>query len=190
MRIDHKIINITKREIYIESKEEFLDFPETDIVIEHSLFSISKWEAKYHKPFLSSEKTQAETLDYIRMMIVGDEPENSEMFFLTLQPEIVKEIKEYIQNPMTATTVPEEESKPGEKKKEEIVTSELIYYWMTTQNIPFDCEMWHINRLIMLIKVCAFKNQPEDKKKRKMTSSDLALRRAKMDAARAKYKKH
>lgn len=188
MTIKHKIIHIPAREIWIENKEEFLTFPETDIEIEHSLVSISIWESKYHKPFLTSDKTPEETLDYIRMMVIGDLPDESDKFFTTLPKEIVEEISRYIDDPMTATTFSEEEEKKANTGKSEIITSEIIYYWMTAQNIPFECEMWHINRLITLIKVCAIKNQPPDKKKKKLTSSDLALRRAKMEAARAKYK--
>ena len=190
MTIKHKKIHIPARELWFEDKEEFVTFPETDIEIEHSLVSISLWESKYHKPFLSTEKTPEETLDYIRMMIIGDLPDDSDMFLTTLPKEVVEEIKNYIDNPMTATTFSEEDEKKSSSGKQDIITSEIIYYWMTAQNIPFECEMWHINRLITLVKVCAIKNQPEDKKKKKLTSSDLALRRAKMEAARAKYSKH
>ena len=188
MVIKHKKIHIPAREIWSDEKEEFIfSYPETDIEIEHSLVSISIWESKYHKPFLSTDKTPEETLDYIKMMIIGDAPED-EMFFTTLPESTMEEIKSYINDPMTATVFSDEDDKKlsGEKSKE-FVTSETIYYWMSAQSIPFDCEMWHINRLIALIKLCAIKNQPEDKKKKKMTSSDLALRRAKMEAARAKF---
>lgn len=190
MKIEHKKIHIPKREIWIENKEEFLEFDECDLEIEHSLFSISLWESKYHKPFMSSDKTNKEMADYIRMMIVDDEIRNKvhEDFFLTLPQSIVKEIDGYIKNPMTATTFSKEDENVAGSNKKEIITAELVYYWMTTQNIPFECEMWHINKLITLIKICGIKNQPDDKKKKKMTSSDLAMRRARMQAARAKYK--
>lgn len=191
MVFKHKKIHIPKREYFIDETNEFLNFPETDIEIEHSLVSISVWEAKYHKPFLSTQKTQEETLDYIKMMVIGELPDDSDIFFSTLPKNIVDEIKEYIDNPMTATVFSEEEEKKTKgTSSNEFVTAETIYYWMTAQNIPFDCEMWHINKLVALIKMCALKNQPDDKKKKKMTSSDLALRRAKMEAARAKYNKH
>lgn len=182
-----KKIHIPKREIWDESKEEFLNYDECDITILHSLVSMSRWEAKYHKPYLNSEKTAEETIDYIRMMVV-DDVELDDKFFLSLPKEIMQEVADYINDPMTATTFSEKEDKSSNSVKNEIITSELIYYWMTAQNIPFECENWHINRLITLVKVCAIKNQPEDKKKKRMTSSDLALRRARMEAARAKYK--
>lgn len=192
MVIKHKKIHVPEREIWIEDTEEFLSFPETDIEIEHSLVSISIWESKYHKPYLSTNKSLEETLDYMRMMVIGDHPEITIEFFSTLPEVVINEIKNYIDDPMTATTFSDEDDKKFENhngKSKEFITSETIYYWMTTQNIPFECEMWHINRLIALIKLCAIKNQPEDNKKnKKLTSSELALRRAKMEAARAKYK--
>lgn len=194
IKTDHKRIHIPKREIWIESREEFLNFDACDLVIEHSLFSISLWESKYHKPFINSDKSPEEMADYIRMMCVDDLVRATlpKEFFLTIPQPVLREIDDYIKDPMTATTISEDDedsiSKPGGKK--EILTAELLYYYMTTQNIPFECEMWHINRLIMLIKVCGIKNQPEDSKKKKMTSSDLARRRARMQAARAKYAKH
>lgn len=188
MKIDHKIIHIPKREIWIEDKEEFLDFEACDLEIEHSLFSISLWESKYHKPFINTEKTNSEMADYIRMMVVDDELRRTltKEFFLTLPSWIFKEVNEYIDNPMTATTFSDD--KKNKSGKTEIITAELIYYSMTAQNIPFECEMWHINKLITLIKVCGIKNNPDDDKKKKMTSSDLAARRARMQAARAKFK--
>lgn len=186
MKIKHKKIHIPAREIWIENKEEFLNFEACDIEIEHSLYSISLWESKYHKPFISSEKTSVEMADYIRMMIVDDTVDYTDEFFLTLPQSVMDEIQKYINDPMTATTFSDIEEENGKK---EIVTAEILYYAMTAQNIPFECEMWHINKLITLIKVCGIKNKPDDdNKKKRMTSSDLALRRAKMQAARAKYK--
>lgn len=187
--MEHKKIHVPEREFWLEDKEEFLHFDACDIVIEHSLVSVSKWESKYHKPYLSSKKSTEETLDYIRMMILND-VELSDEYLASLPKETIKEIADYINNPMTATTFSDSEDSSSKYSKPEIITSELIYYWMTAQNIPFECENWHINRLITLVKVCAIKNQPEDNKKKRMTSSDLALRRARMEAARAKFKKH
>ena len=85
--------------------------------------------------------------------------------------------------------IAEEEEKEATKssKKGKFITSEEIYYWMTAQNIPFECQYWHLNRLITLVKICAINNKPKDNKKKKMTSSDLASRRRQMEAARKKY---
>ena len=65
-------------------------------------------------------------------------------------------IMQYINDPMTATTI---KDTPG-KRNNELITSELIYYWMVALEIPFECEKWHINRLLTLIKICNIKNQP------------------------------
>ena len=99
----------------------------------------------------------------------------------------MKQIGDYINDPMTATTIPEDEDNKKSTIKTKYTTSEEIYYYMIAQNIPAQFERWHLNRLITLIKVCAYNNKPEDKKKKKMTTSDLMARRIKMEAARKKY---
>ncbi len=160
--------------------------------LEHSLRSISEWEKKYHKSFINTDnKTKEETLDYIKMMIIDGEGDPDE-FVNCLSEKQYEEIGRYINDPMTATVISEDEENEISKKgsSHKFTTSEEIYSWMCAQNIPFECENWHLNRLIVLIKLCAINNKPKDKKKKRMTSSDLAMRRAKMEAARAKYSKH
>lgn len=181
-------LHIDAKELWDETKEEFIKTDAIDLILEHSLVSISKWESKYHKPFLSSEKTAEESLDYIEMMIIGKKPKDPLVLRL-LSKEQVEEIGKYINDSMTATTFSEEEEKEATKssKKGKFITSEEIYYWMTAQNIPFECQYWHLNRLITLVKICAINNKPKDNKKKKMTSSDLASRRRQMEAARKKY---
>ena len=177
-------------DLWNEEKSEFYKIPGCDVELEHSLISISKWESKYHKSFINTEnKTIEETVDYIKMMVVGDE-EIEDTTLLLLSKEQIEEIGRYINDPMTATTFSEDDENDIKDKtnSHKFTTSEEIYSWMCAQNIPFECEKWHLNRLIVLIKICAINNKPKDKKKKRMTSSDLALRRAKMEAARAKYK--
>lgn len=181
-------IYIKGRELWDEVKEEFLQIEGCELILEHSLVSISKWEAKYHKPFHSSDKTVEETLDYIQMMNIGKKPKDPFVYHL-LSKEQVEQIDKYIHDPMTATVFSKEEENEANKgsSRDKFVTSEEIYYWMTAQNIPFECQYWHLNRLITLIKICAIENKPKDKKQKKMTSTDLMARRARMDAARKKY---
>ena len=182
-------IHIDKRELWDEKNEKFYYIPECTLNLEHSLLSISLWESKYHKSFIdTNDKTVDEMLDYIKMMVIGDMPEDENVFY-NLSQEQIKAIGDYINNPMTATVISEEDEKElnDGSSKHKFTTSEEIYSWMCAQNVPFECERWHLNRLIVLLKICAINNKPKDDKKKKMTSSDLALRRARMDAARAKW---
>ena len=180
-----KRIHIEKQELWDDVKEEFVYINSQDLVIEHSLYSIRLWEEKYHKPFMvEGNKSDLEVLDYIRMMTLNPVDES---IYSKLTKTTIEEINEYMKNPMTATTFSKEEEKEFSKKMNGFVTAELVYYWMTAENIPFECEHWHINKLLTLIKVCSIKNKPDDKKDKKLTQADLAARRAEMEARRAKY---
>ncbi len=182
-----KVIHIDKTELWDDVNEEFVYVNEEDIVIEHSLWAIARWEEKYHKPFMvEKNKTNEELLDYIRIMTLNNVDPS---VYGKLTQKTLKEIDAYMNDPMTATTFSKEEQEKLKKGgiDETFVTAEIVYWWMTAQNIPFECEHWHINKLITLVKVCSIKNAPDDKKKKKMTSSDLAARRAMMQARRAQY---
>lgn len=167
--------------MFDESKQEFVQTKEYKLTMEHSLISISKWEAKWKKPYFSEDKTAEEVLDYIRCMTVLPQHVPEEVYnFLT--KENVDAISDYINDPMTATTITDLKRPTGGKQ---IVTSELIYYWMIAQNIPTEYEKWHINRLITLIRVCSIKNDPHPKK---MPKSAIAKQNRAINAARrAKY---
>lgn len=172
-------ITIPNLELWDEEKEQFIQIKGTTLQLEHSLVSISKWESKWHKSYLNTkEKTPEEIIDYIRCMTMTQNV--NPLIYPNIPEDQVKKIIEYIEDPMTATTI-NEEKKPG---KEEIITSELIYYWMTALNIPPEYQKWHINRLITLIRVCEIKNRTPEKKKPKDIAKDYAVlnkaRRAKM----------
>lgn len=180
-----KRIHIEKQEMWDETKEEFVYTESGDLFIEHSLYSINLWEEKYHKPFMVKDnKTNAELLDYIRMMTLNSVDDS---IYSKLSKETIEEINAYMEDPMTATTFSKEEEKEFSKRMNRFVTAELIYYWMTAENIPFECDRWHINKLLTLIKVCSIENKPEDKKNKKLTQADLTARRAEMEARRAKH---
>lgn len=182
-------LHIDKKELWDENKEQFIYIDECDLLLEHSLVSISKWESKYHKSFINTDKTIDESLDYIKMMVIGKKPADDNVFY-NLSKEQIEKIGAYINDPMTATTVPEDDNGQGKSlHKDKFTTSEEIYYYMFAQNIPIECQYWHLNRLITLIKVCAFNNKPEDKKNKRMTSTDLIARKARMQAARNKFRK-
>lgn len=158
-----------------ETTQRFVYTPETILQMEHSLVSISKWESKWCKPFLTNrQKTYEETLDYIKCMTLNSvEPHIYE--FLT--EDNVRQIDEYMRAPMTATTFSDDKN---HKPSREIITTELIYYWMFSLNIPLECQDWHINRLFTLIKVCSLKNSPP----KKMSKKELYSRNAALNAAR------
>ena len=158
---------------------KFLTGRETILMLEHSLVSISKWEAKYHKPYLSEEpKTNEEMLDYIKFMTVTNPNKAiSDDTYRHLSTQNIEAIRDYISDPMTATTINNRNQKRGRK---EVITSELIYYWMTALNIPFECQRWHLNRLMTLIQVAGIKNQPA----KKMSKKDIAAQNRSLNAAR------
>ena len=161
-----------------EEKEEFVAAQYATLELEHSLVSLSKWESKYCKPFLSGkEKTDEEVLDYIKYMTVT--PDVPDVVYALLTEANLMSIKQYIDAPMTATTFSNE---PKGKGGREIVTAELIYYWMIALQIPFECQYWHLNKLLTLVKVCNIKNQPS----KKMSKRDVMSRNAQLNAARRK----
>ena len=171
-------ITIPSMELWDENKEEFIATKEQTLQLEHSLVSLSKWEAKWHKPFLSKDiKTEEEELDYIKCMTITQNVDPNVYKFIPLN--VREEIKEYINAPMTATWFSEDKNT---KSSSEQITSELIYYWMIAQNIPFECEKWHLNRLITLIKICNIKSQPP----KKMGKKAIMSRNAALNAARRK----
>jgi hypothetical protein len=161
-----------------EEKEEFVVSKYQVLQLEHSLLSLSKWESKWCKPFLSTEnKTDEEVLDYIKHMTLTQNVDPSVYDHLT--SENISEINSYIYAPMTATTFTDDKTK---KNNREIVTSEIIYYWMIALNIPFECQKWHLARLMTLIRVCNIKNAPP----KKMSKHDVISRNARLNAARRK----
>ena len=65
------VITIPAVEMFDEKTQTFFETKETVLELEHSLISVSKWESKWHKPFLSNqEKTIDETIDYIKCMTI------------------------------------------------------------------------------------------------------------------------
>jgi len=148
-------ITVPGRELWDENNSVFVQMKSTDLVLEHSLVSLSKWESAYKKPFLTKEKkTREETIDYIRFMTITQNV-NDEVYD-QMSEETISAISKYIEDPMTATTFPDKD-KGGASR--EVITSELIYYWMIAFTIPVDREKWHLNRLLTLIRVCSIKSK-------------------------------
>lgn len=171
-------ITIPAVDLYDEVANEFVTIKEQTLQLEHSLVSLSKWESKWQKAFLSKqEKTFEETIDYIRCMTLNKNVDPMVYKFLT--NENIETVNAYISAPMTATYFSDESKKGGHR---ETVTAELIYYWMISLNIPFECQKWHLNRLLTLIRVCNIKNTPPKKR----SSKDIMRRNAALNAARKK----
>lgn len=152
-------LDVVVAEAYDETTKKFV--PTTHRVqLEHSLASMSKWESKFEKPFLGpDDKSDQETLGYIEMMIVGVQPPPET--FWNLVKNHMDEIQTYISKDMTATRVSEIQKKNGGRRQ--TITSELIYSWLVAMQIPFETEHWHLNRLIMLVRVISAQNAPKQK---------------------------
>ena len=168
-------ITVPGMEYYNEETNEFLYYNEQVLQLEHSLVSISKWESKWCKPFLSGkDKSVDEIIDYVRCMTITQnvKPE----VYNRLTEDNLKMINNYIEHPMTATTF----SDSKQAGNREIITSEIIYYWMVSFNIPFECQKWHLNRLLTLIKVCNVKANPP----KKMGRQELLARNKAINEAR------
>ena len=168
-------LHITMQEYWDEEKEEFVYSDEKTIQLEHSLVSLAKWEAKWHKPFLSKEpKTPEEIKDYIKFMTITQNVKPD--VYDRLSTEHYKQINSYIDDPMTATWFGKEQRRSSGKQ----VTAELIYYWMIALNIPVEFQKWHLNRLLTLIKVCNIEQQPG----KKMSKNEILRNNAAINAAR------
>ena len=169
-------IEVPQREYFDETRQQFVNVKAFTLNLEHSLVSISKWEMKWRKPFLTKDdKTQEETLDYIKCMTINQNVDPN--VYYALSSDDIKKVSEYIADTPTATWFNNTHDKPNR----EIVTSELIYYWMVAYQIPFECQKWHIGRLLTLIRICDIKNSPK-----KMSRRDTLMRNKALNAARRK----
>lgn len=172
-------VTIPAVEGFDEENNRFVDIiPETTLQLEHSLLSLSKWEAKWKKPFLSQDsnngRTPEEILDYVKCMTLN--PNVNQEVYKYIPNSVFNKIIEYIEDPMTATTFGKKDHSGGKQ----IITNEIIYYWMITLNIPFECQKWHLNRLLTLIRVCSEKNAPA----KKMSTREILARNKALNAQR------
>ena len=169
-------INLTK-EYWDNEKQEFVYPSVGTLTLEHSLISISKWESKWHKPYMGNDdKTPEEAVDYIRCMSIKGEPDDNTLSSLSRKN--LEDIANYIEDPMTATTVKESKDSLGGVPKN-FVTSELIYSYMVNYNIPVEFEKWHLNRLLILIKVLNEQNkEPKKRSERELIKDYSRIREA------------
>lgn len=149
------------------------------IQLEHSLVSLSKWESKWKIPFLGNDKlTDEQFIDYVRCMTITQNVDPT--IYEYLSSENKDEVRRYIDDPMTATTF----VKTNGPRNRKVTTAEIIYYWMVALQIPFECQKWHLNRLLTLVRVCNEMNAP----KKKMSRREALQRQKSLnEARRAKY---
>jgi len=170
------VINVPDSEFFNDKTYEFVKVKGTNLQLEHSLVSLSKWESKWCKPFLGKEKkTNEEVIDYIRCMTINSNVPKE--IYNGLSSDVFDKVSEYISEKMTATTFRKDQMTNHSR---EIVTAELIYYWMIAYQIPFECQKWHLNRLLTLIRVCSIKNTPP----KKMSKNEIIARNRKLNESR------
>lgn len=169
-------ITVPAATLWDESRECFIPVKEQELQLEHSLVSISKWESKHHKPFLSKKgKTKEESIDYVRCMTLTQNVDPN--VYIALTAANMNDIDKYINDPMTATQIRKRMSVSSGNKQ---ITSELIYYWMTVLHIPFECQKWHLSRLLTLIEVANIEGQPQ----KKMSPEEVMRHNAELNAKR------
>ena len=182
------IIKVSGEERYDEDKCEFIPaLKEHTLLLEHSLLSISKWEAIYKKPFLSTELDLDMIRVYAKCMTIN--PNVPDNVYDYLSADNISKIAEYISDHYSATWFSDSsgEKKPPHKNGRmngEIITAEIVYYWMISYNIPVEFQKWHLSRLLTLIKVISIKNDPKGTNAPKMTAEQ---RRALNKQRQAKY---
>lgn len=159
-------ITVPALDMWDEATNQFVLFRSEDLLLEHSLVSLSKWESFTEKPFLVKEpKSREETVEYITMMNIA--PVNQPDVFKRISDENMQKISDYIDLKMTATWF--NDSAPS-RPSGEITTAEIIYYWMVTLQVPMECQYWHLNKLLTLIRVINLKNAPAEKRGRQQTA--------------------
>ena len=170
-------ITVPANEFYHPGQNKFITTPSCVLSLEHSLISVAKWESKWHIPYLNATKrTTAQELDYIRCMTIGSV--KNDYVFSALSSDNINQIRNYIDDTMTATTF----KKSQNSISKQVVTAEILYCRMFANNIPMECQKWHLNRLLTLVRVCDTKNSPPSKMNKKQTAAHYAeqnaLRRA------------
>lgn len=172
-------IIIPATEQFDERTMQFVETKEQKLTLEHSLISISKWEAKWKISYIDTkDKTRDQRLDYIRCMSLKGDISDDVLY--SIAPQEMQKINNYINDSMSATVV----KNTGGSASNQFTTSELIYSWMVGYQIPVEFEKWHLSRLLTLIKVISEENKP----KKKMTPSEIAARNKALNAKnRAKY---
>lgn len=170
-----------KSDFWDDAHEQFLSFPAQHLIMEHSLLSLSKWESHWRTPFLDTgEKTVTQWVDYFKCMTINLASIDPMSYYTFSEAEYNK-IVNYIATPQTATTFAEDAIRHPATGRH-VETSETIYYSMAALGIPFECEKWHLSRLLALIRIGAIRSRGNDE--RKMSKADQSQMYAELNARR------
>ena len=168
------------KEFWNSELQEFIYTKDITLHLKHSLISLTRWEQHYKRRFLDDgPKNEEEYRFYIQCMTLNKDVDP--LVYTVLQEDDIKKVTDYLHDSMTATTLPKQNDKSN---KGERLSSELIYYYMSALNIPFECEKWFLNNLIILISIASIKNNPQEKKSKPSWSSIRALNAARNAKAR------
>jgi hypothetical protein len=178
-------ITVKPREFFDEVNNKFINVKETELVLEHSLISLKKWESKYKKPFLveGNMSTPEEVVYYLQCMTISPQKVDK-MVYYAIDNDTMNEILKYINDSMTATWFSEDKKPQNKRRRKEVQTAEVIYWQMIALEIPMECQKWHLNQLLTLIRVCAAKNEEQYGDKKKTNKADLMKRNAALNAQR------
>lgn len=169
-------ITIPETEYFDDENQCFITMHEQKLRLEHSLVSLAKWESKWHKPFLRKKSfTWEETIDYVRCMTITQNVDPNIYYALT--DKNIETIENYMAEKMTATWFRENGNR---RPSSDVITAEIIYYWMIDLGIPMECEKWHLNRLMTLIRVCSEKQSGG----KKMSTKEILKQNSALNAAR------
>jgi hypothetical protein len=158
-----------------EENNQFVYLQDVVLELEHSLVTLSKWEEKFRKPFIGTEKTNEELHEYI--LIMNQNPDFPPEALDRLSAENIEAIHEFLENPMTATWFNEP---PETRRNGPATTSEIIFYWMSSYGIDWEAKHWHLNKLLTLIKVFGMKNTEP----KKMTRAEQFAQQRALNAKR------
>lgn len=171
---------IPGKEFWNSELQEFIYTKNITLHLKHSLVSLTRWEQHYKRRFLDDgPKNEEEYRFYIQCMTLNKDVDP--LVYTVLQEDDIKKVTDYLHDSMTATTLPKQNNNRSNSEK---LSSELIYYYMSALNIPFECEKWFLNNLIILISIASIKNNPQEKKSKPSWSSIRALNAARNAKAR------
>lgn len=173
-------IDISEQEVYDEATSTFYKIKPAKLHFEHSLAAIAKWESKWHQPFMdNTEKDMVQLIDYIRCMCIDEDVDP--MVFKGLSRKHMLLIEKYIDNPMTASWINDNKKKSKSKNTSEVMTSELMFFYMSQAQIPYECQYWPLSRLVMLLRIAGEKMSTD---KNKVSKKDIMSRNAALNAQR------